>query len=65
MTDPDGPVIPLPPPARCPICRKPAVPAHRPFCSIRCARIDLARWLNGVYRVETDEPPDRLGEPDE
>jgi len=41
---------------RCPICGKPAVAGHQPFCSARCANIDLGRWLNGSYRVETEEP---------
>lgn len=36
---------------RCPTCRKPAVPEHRPFCSKRCANIDLARWLGGQYVI--------------
>jgi len=36
-------------------CGKPASPRHRPFCSQRCANIDLGRWLKGNYRVETDE----------
>jgi hypothetical protein len=46
-------------PRRCPICGKPATaPRHQPFCSPRCADIDLGRWLKGNYRVETDEPPD-------
>ena len=35
----------------CPICGKPAAPAARPFCSKRCADIDLYRWLGGVYAV--------------
>lgn len=43
--------------ARCPICRKPTVPGHAPFCSARCAEIDLGRWLKGMYRVPTDEAP--------
>ena len=43
---------------RCPICRKPAVPDYRPFCSRRCADIDLARWLNEDYAVPALEPPD-------
>src|SRR5207245_2019755 len=48
-----------PPPARrCPICGKPAAPPHRPFCSARCAQIDLGRWLKGNYRIPTDEGPD-------
>ncbi len=37
--------------ARCPTCRKPAVPEHRPFCSRRCADIDLARWLGGTFVI--------------
>jgi len=36
---------------RCPICRKPALPKFRPFCSARCADIDLGRWIGGDYRV--------------
>jgi endogenous inhibitor of DNA gyrase (YacG/DUF329 family) len=35
----------------CPICRKPAEQRYRPFCSRRCADIDLNRWLSGVYTV--------------
>ena len=34
---------------KCPICSKPSVPAYRPFCSKRCADIDLAKWLNEDY----------------
>ncbi len=35
----------------CPICRKPTLPATDPFCSPRCADIDLGRWLTGQYVV--------------
>ncbi|WP_295555692.1 DNA gyrase inhibitor YacG [uncultured Hyphomicrobium sp.] len=35
----------------CPICGKPAVHAVRPFCSARCADIDLARWVSGAYVI--------------
>lgn len=42
---------------RCPICRKPAVLRYRPFCSKRCADIDLAKWFGGDYRVETEDKP--------
>lgn len=35
----------------CPICQKPTDPAYRPFCSRRCADVDLARWLREDYRV--------------
>jgi uncharacterized protein len=49
---------PIPLGRRCPICGKPATQRHRPFCSKRCAQIDLGRWLKGNYRIETDETPD-------
>ena len=37
--------------SKCPICGKPTARATRPFCSKRCADIDLNRWLNGGYLV--------------
>ncbi|HEY1880746.1 MAG TPA: DNA gyrase inhibitor YacG [Caulobacteraceae bacterium] len=37
--------------ARCPICGKPPVAAFRPFCSARCADVDLNRWLTGGYSI--------------
>ncbi|MBU6444704.1 MAG: DNA gyrase inhibitor YacG [Alphaproteobacteria bacterium] len=36
---------------RCVICGKPQVARFRPFCSKRCANIDLNRWLKGAYAV--------------
>ncbi|HVC55542.1 MAG TPA: DNA gyrase inhibitor YacG [Stellaceae bacterium] len=61
-----GPVTPIPTGRRrCPTCGKPAVPRHQPFCSGRCADIDLGRWLNGLYRVETEENPEDETEPGE
>ena len=45
----------------CPICGKLAIDKFRPFCSKRCADVDLNRWLSGVYAVpavENDEPTD-------
>jgi uncharacterized protein len=36
---------------RCPICRKQAEIAFRPFCSERCRDVDLARWLGGGYAI--------------
>lgn len=42
----------------CPICDKPAVQAYRPFCSRRCADVDLGRWLTGSYAVPSTEPDD-------
>ena len=38
-------------PKPCPICRKPATAQHRPFCSPRCADVDLGRWFAETYRL--------------
>jgi uncharacterized protein len=55
--NPDS-VTPLPAGTRsCPICGKRSVPRHQPFCSSRCADIDLGRWFKGAYRVETEDSP--------
>ncbi len=40
---------------RCPIFGKPVAEAFRPFCSERCRRIDLDRWLREAYRVPGEE----------
>ncbi|MDB5440458.1 MAG: hypothetical protein JWM33_2885 [Caulobacteraceae bacterium] len=41
---------------KCDICGKPMVEAFRPFCSKRCADLDLHRWLSGSYVIHgTDE----------
>lgn len=61
-------VVPLRPRRRsapCPICEKPAQDGYRPFCSKRCADIDLHKWLGESYRVETDEPADDMDGPQE
>lgn len=42
----------------CPICQKPTVREYRPFCSKRCADVDLAKWLTGSYAVPSQEPED-------
>lgn len=36
---------------KCPICGRLAAAETRPFCSQRCADIDLGRWLGEVYRA--------------
>ncbi len=40
---------------KCPICGKPAVAERQPFCSKRCADIDLNRWLSGGYVIPAAE----------
>ncbi len=47
----------------CPICGKSAVDEFRPFCSKRCADVDLNRWLSGVYAVPGDQEEDEDGTP--
>lgn len=42
---------------RCPVCRKPTDQGYQPFCSRRCADVDLARWLRADYAL-----PGRDGE---
>ncbi|WP_425091499.1 DNA gyrase inhibitor YacG [Tropicimonas sp. S265A] len=40
----------------CPICKKAPVARYRPFCSKRCADVDLGRWMTGSYAIPvTDE----------
>ncbi len=39
----------------CVQCSKPTVERFRPFCSRRCADLDLGSWLDGTYRIETEE----------
>jgi endogenous inhibitor of DNA gyrase (YacG/DUF329 family) len=46
-----GPAKPDP----CPICKKPSELAFVPFCSARCADIDLGRWLTDRYAIPTAE----------
>lgn len=36
---------------RCPICKKPRVPEHAPFCSPRCRDRDLVQWLDDGYAL--------------
>ncbi|MBM3951482.1 MAG: DNA gyrase inhibitor YacG [Rhodospirillales bacterium] len=54
MTEP-GKVVPLRPERPCPMCGKPADPGHRPFCSKRCADLDLGHWLGERYRIPEGE----------
>ena len=47
MADPTNPQLK----ARCPICKRGTEEAFRPFCSKRCADVDLSRWLTGSYAI--------------
>jgi len=61
MPDPARPDPARPGPARpgpkCPVCGRPREDRWRPFCSKRCADVDLGRWMTGRYAVPADEPP--------
>jgi hypothetical protein len=46
----------------CPVCGRPMDLAFKPFCSKRCADIDLNRWLSGVYAIPTKDDEDEDGE---
>ncbi|MDX7951116.1 DNA gyrase inhibitor YacG [Lichenihabitans sp. Uapishka_5] len=46
------------PAGRCPICQRAADPDSKPFCSKRCADVDLHRWIVGRYRASTEDEPD-------
>ena len=41
--------------AACPLCEQPAKAPHTPFCSRRCAQLDLGKWLTGDYTIPAHE----------
>ncbi|ACB95305.1 DNA gyrase inhibitor YacG [Beijerinckia indica] len=49
----------------CPICGKPQVQTFRPFCSKRCADVDLHRWLSGAYVVAGESNSQKPEDSDE
>ena len=46
----------------CAICGKPVDPAYKPFCSKRCANVDLHRWLNGSYVIAGENVDQKLAD---
>jgi endogenous inhibitor of DNA gyrase (YacG/DUF329 family) len=42
----------------CAICGRPRAEKYSPFCSRRCADVDLYRWLNGKYAIQASDEPD-------
>jgi endogenous inhibitor of DNA gyrase (YacG/DUF329 family) len=48
----------------CPICAKESEPKYRPFCSRRCADVDLGKWLAGSYAIPDHTGPDEVTEGD-
>jgi uncharacterized protein len=66
---PDNVVV-LKPTRPCPVCRKPSSQQFHPFCSARCADIDLNRWLSGTYVIpaepaDDDEDTESIPAPDD
>lgn len=52
--------------SKCVICGKSQEEKYKPFCSRRCADVDLNRWLKGGYAIpaeEDDEPDDEADTP--
>lgn len=48
--------------SRCPICRGETEAAWRPFCSRRCADVDLGRWMTGRYAMPGEDAAPREDE---
>lgn len=46
----------------CPICGKPRDARYAPFCSRRCADVDLNRWLGGRYAIPAQEDDEGDGQ---
>lgn len=40
----------------CPMCARAVDEKFKPFCSKRCADVDLAKWLSGSYAIASDNP---------
>ncbi len=49
----------------CVICGRPRDPRYDPFCSRRCADVDLYRWLKGSYVIPGAEPARPEGDDEE
>lgn len=47
--------------SRCAICGKPQDEKFRPFCSKRCADVDLNRWFSGGYAIASEEEDEQDG----
>ena len=47
----------------CPHCGKPSIEQYKPFCSTRCADVDLHRWLSGVYAIPLKEEDEEESKP--
>ena len=48
--------------AGCPVCGRPPAEGYRPFCSGRCADVDLGNWLSDRYAIPAADDEDESGE---
>jgi endogenous inhibitor of DNA gyrase (YacG/DUF329 family) len=48
---------------KCPICKRPVEERFKPFCSKRCAHVDLGRWLKGGYAIAATESEEEDDQP--
>jgi endogenous inhibitor of DNA gyrase (YacG/DUF329 family) len=58
------PMIDPQPSKPCPVCSRPSETDFRPFCSRRCADVDLQRWFSGRYAIPGKPLDDEDGEGD-
>jgi len=58
-------VTPFRPARKCAICNKPASQKFHPFCSARCANVDLNRWLSSAYVIPASELEEEDDRPDQ
>ncbi len=50
-------------PPVCAVCElRPQTPQYKPFCSKRCADVDLHRWLGGIYAIPVKPEEDEDGD---
>ena len=45
----------------CPVCKLPSAQTTHPFCSVRCANVDLNRWLSGAYAIPGEAVEEQQG----
>ena len=50
---------------KCPICGRATHSKYRPFCSRRCADVDLHRWLTGSYVIPGGRVTPKPGDEEE
>tara|TARA_Y100000768_G_scaffold129194_1_gene95949 strand:- start:235 stop:414 length:180 start_codon:yes stop_codon:yes gene_type:complete len=44
-------ILPLKKKSKCPTCKKPSIDTFTPFCSKKCASLDLMKWLSDEYQI--------------